>query len=127
MSDFRQLKVWEKAHLLTLGVYQVTKAFPNDELYGLTSQMRRAGASIAANIAEGCGRGGRAELARFLGISMGSAGELECYFLLARDLNLLKAQDYRRLADLVTEVKRMLTAFIRRLRSEKQTTKADPE
>jgi four helix bundle protein len=66
MRDFRQLLVWEKAHNFTLEIYKVTSRFPKEELYGLTSQLRRASASIAANIAEGFGRGGNVELARFL-------------------------------------------------------------
>ncbi|MHB2017325.1 MAG: four helix bundle protein [Candidatus Xenobia bacterium] len=73
MRDFRSLKVWQKSHQLTLAVYSATKGFPKDELYGLTSQVRRAAASIAANIAEGCRRNGSAELARFCHIAMGSA------------------------------------------------------
>jgi len=77
LKDFRKLKVWEKSHDLTLAVYKATAAFPRKELYGLTSQIRRACASIPANIAEGCGRGGDPELARFLQIAMGSASELE--------------------------------------------------
>ncbi len=64
MKAFRNLKVWERAHRLTLAIYKITVAFPKDELYGLTSQIGRAGASIPANIAEGCGRAGDAELAR---------------------------------------------------------------
>jgi four helix bundle protein len=71
MKDFKALKVWEKAHQLTLAVYKTTRTFPRDELYGLTSQIRRSCVSIAANIAEGCGRRGDAELARFLQIAMG--------------------------------------------------------
>ncbi len=71
MQEFRQLKGWQKGHQLTLGVYRATAKFPKAELFGLTAQMRRAAASIPANIAEGCGRPGRAELGRFLQISMG--------------------------------------------------------
>lgn len=77
MKDFKKLKAWEKSHQLTLAIYKVTRSFPKDELYGLTSQMRRASVSIPANIAEGCGRGSDAELARFCHIAMGSASELE--------------------------------------------------
>ncbi len=86
MRDFRQIRVWEKAHLLTLEIYRTTMCFPREELYGLSSQLRRASASIAANIAEGFGRGGNVELARFLQIGMGSAYEVEYHALLARDL-----------------------------------------
>ncbi|NEO42457.1 MAG: four helix bundle protein [Moorea sp. SIOASIH] len=118
MRDFKKLKVWEKAHELTLSVYKATQVFPKEELYGLTSQIRRSSVSIPANIAEGCGRNGKAELARFLHIAMGSASELEYHLLLAHNLNLLKAKDYECLAADVTEIKRMLTSFIQKLKAE---------
>ena len=109
------MKVWEKSHQLTLEVYKITKMFPRDERFGLTSQTRRASASIPANIAEGCGRRGAKEFDRFLQIAMGSASELEYHFLLARDLDFLNDSDYERLAEKVTEIKRMLTSFIQKL------------
>ena len=115
MRDFRELHVWQKAHQLTLAVYAATAAFPREELYGLTTQVRRASSSIPANIAEGCGRGSQAELARFLKIILGSASELEYHLLLARDLQLLPPPDYERLSNEVTQVKKMLTAFIQKL------------
>jgi four helix bundle protein len=86
MKDFRQLKVWEKSHQLALSVYKATKKFPKEELYGLTSQIRRASMSIPTNIAEGCGRNTDKEFARFLQIAMGSASETEYQLILARDL-----------------------------------------
>ncbi|MCW5853511.1 MAG: four helix bundle protein, partial [Anaerolineae bacterium] len=89
MRDFRKLQVWVKAHQLTLNTYKVTRPFPKEELYGLTSQIRRASASIPANIAEGCGRQGAAELTRFLNIALGSASELEYHFILAHDLGFI--------------------------------------
>ena len=113
MRDFRQLKVWEKGHRLTLAVYEATARFPREELYGLTSQMRRSCASVPTNIAEGCGRD--AELARFLRIAPGSASEVEYHLLLARDLNLLDPFNHECLSKEVTEVKRMLTSFIQKL------------
>jgi four helix bundle protein len=116
MKDFRDLKVWHKAHQLTLEVYAATGSFPKEERYGLTSQIRRASASIPANIAEGCGRGGDAELARFLQIAMGSASELEYHVLLAHDLELLPSTDYEKLENQTLEVKRMLAPLINRLR-----------
>lgn len=119
MQDFRNLKVWHKAHAVTLGVYRCSAAFPKCELFGLTSQMRRAAASMPANIAEGCGRDGDAELARFLQIAMGSASELEYHLLLARGLELLNAPEYSRLNDDVTEVKRMLSTFINSIKPER--------
>ena len=116
MRDFRKLKVWEKSHALALAVYTVTTAFPKDELYGVTSQIRRASTSIPANIAEGCGRNGSAELARYLHIAMGSASELEYFLLLARDLRFLEDTGYQSLARDVIEVKQMLTSLIQRVR-----------
>ncbi|MGH7964819.1 MAG: four helix bundle protein, partial [Candidatus Binatia bacterium] len=117
MRDFRELKVWDKAHELTLAVYRATAKFPKEEMYGLTSQTRRSCASIPANIAEGCGRSGEPELARFFQIAMGSASELEYHLLLARDLDLLNGSHYEQLAREVTEVKRMLTSFIQKLKA----------
>jgi four helix bundle protein len=84
VRDFGGLKVWQRSHRLTLAVYEATGTFPREETYGLTAQLRRCSASVPANIAEGCGRSGDAELARFMLISMGSASELEYYLLLAR-------------------------------------------
>ena len=116
MGDYRNLKVWERAHRLTLEVYGVTRTFPKDELFGLTSQMRRAAASIPANIAEGCGRNGDAELARFMTIAMGSANELDYHLLLARDLRYLPPPRYDQLSVETQSVARMLATFITRLR-----------
>ena len=119
MKDFRQLQVWQKAHQLTLAVYRVTASFPRAELYGLTTQLRRSSASIAANLAEGCGRNGDAELARFCSIAMGSASELDYHLLLARDLKLLKLADYTELARQTIDVKRMLTGLIQKLTADR--------
>ncbi len=119
MKDFRELMVWEKAHRLTFTVYRVTTAFPKDELYGLTSQLRRGASSIPANIAEGCGRWGDAELARFLQIAMGSASEVEYHILLSRDLDYINAKDHASLHADVCEVKRMLSAFLKKLRADR--------
>jgi four helix bundle protein len=118
MRDFRELKVWVKAHHLTLAVYNATTMFPRDELYGLTSQIRRSCVSIPANIAEGCGRGGDREFGRFLQIAMGSASELEYHLLLASDLKFLDGSNYERLATEATEVKRMLTSLIQKLNAD---------
>ena len=120
MKDFRELVVWQKAHELTLAIYRVTAGFPRDEMYGLTSQTRRACSSIAANLAEGCGCSGDAEFARYCSIAMGSASELAYHLLLARDLALIPVVDYEELAPRATELKRMLTALIQRLRSNRR-------
>ncbi len=119
MKDFKALSVWEKAHKLTIKVYHNTNTFPREEMYGLTSQMRRACASVPTNIAEGCGRNSDAELARFLEISMGSVSELEYLLLLTHDLNLLNDTDFSNFTNEITEVKRMLTSFIKKLRAER--------
>lgn len=92
MNYFRKQKVWGESHDLARNIYKVTKAFPKEEIYGLTAQIRRACASIPANIAEGCGRGGEAELARFLQIALGSASELQYHLILAHDLGLLTVE-----------------------------------
>ena len=118
MQDFRNLKVWERAHSLVLDVYKASESFPRDEVYGLTSQMKRASVSIGANIAEGSCRKGDVEFGRFLYIAMGSASELEYELLVAHDLELLKWSDYQRLANEATEVKRMLASLILRLKAE---------
>ena len=119
VKDFHELKVWQKAHELTLAIYRVTAPFPREELYGLTSQLRRASASIAANLAEGCGRSGDAEFARFCSIAMGSASEVEYHLLLARDLKLLKPGEYQELAPRAIELKRMLTALLQKLTADR--------
>ena len=118
MQSFINPKVWEKAHVLTLDVYRSSKPFPRDEIYGLTSQMRRSAASIGADIAEGSCRKGDCEFGRYLQIAMGSASELEYHLLLERDLELLKLLDYQRLSGEVIEVKRMLASFIHKLRAD---------
>ena len=117
MRDFRELKVWEKGHLLTLAAYRATRAFPKDEVYGLTGQIRRSASSIPANIAEGCSRNGHAELARSLQIAMGSASELEYHLILSRDLGYLTSEEHKQLNEDTTEVKRMLTSFIQTLKA----------
>lgn len=119
MKNFRDLQVWEKAHLLALESYKLTSCFPKQEMFSLTSQIRRAAVSVAANIAEGCGKRGNAEFQRFLGIAAGSASELEYHFLLARDLKLIDHPSYRRADAAVVEVKRMLAALIRKIETER--------
>ena len=94
MKDFRDLKVWERAHRLTLDLYEVTRGFPREELYGLTSQTRRCSASIAANLAEDCGKRGNNEFQRYLQIASGSASELAYHLLLSRDLEFLSSIEH---------------------------------
>ena len=115
MGDYKKLGVWNKAHQLTLEIYTATANFPKDEQFGLSSQLKRAGASIPANIAEGSGRGSDAELARFLRIAMGSAYEVEYHILLAHDLNFLTPDHYQQLDRRTGEVIRMLAGLIKSL------------
>jgi four helix bundle protein len=117
MQSFRSLRVWEMAHRLTLDVYASSKAFPRDEIYGLTSQMRRASASIGMNIAEGCCRKGNVEMGRFLQIAMGSASEVEYQLLLAHDLDYLQNSEYERLSAQAVEVKRMLSSLMQKVKA----------
>ena len=119
MKDFRQLKVWEKSHQLALAIYKVTAKFPKEELYGLTSQVRRASMSIPTNIAEGCGRNTDADFARFLQMAMGSASETEYQLLLSLDLGFLNKEQYDKLNLDVTEVKRMLASLLKTIRADR--------
>jgi four helix bundle protein len=112
MQDYRKLEAWQKAHSITLRTYAKTAHFPKAELFGLTSQMRRAAVSIPANIAEGCYRGQRS-LAQSLRIALGSAGELEYYVILAGDLKLLSESDRKIMAADVSEVKAVTTGFMK--------------
>ncbi|TAN22075.1 MAG: four helix bundle protein [Acidobacteria bacterium] len=116
MQDFRKLAVWRKAHLLAVEVYRASAGFPVSERFGLTNQMRRAAVSIAANIAEGCGRDSDPDMKRFLQIAMGSASELHSQLLLALDLGFIHPDRTKQAEAQLEEVKRMLSALIVRIR-----------
>ena len=118
MQNFRNLKVWEKAHQLTLKIYKQSRSFPKEELFGLTSQLRRAVSSIPTNIAEGTGRGSNTDFARFIQIAMGSACETEYLILLCTDLKYYSKGDYGNLLSEITEIKKMLTALLKKLRTD---------
>ena len=124
MRDFRKIQVWEKAHRFALQIYKVTSAFPKDELYGLTSQMRRASASIPSNIAEGCGRDTQAKLARFVHIAGGSASELEYQLILAHDLGYIDDEIYPKLNSEINEIKRMLNGFEKAVQANSKNLKS---
>lgn len=121
MRDFKTLAVWQKAHALTLAIYEASRGFPREETYGLTSQMRRSASSIPANIAEGCGHESQSELARFLHIAMASASELEYHLLLARDLGILASPAYFQLDQQTGDVKRMLTRFMQKVQADSRS------
>ena len=115
MRDFRELKVWHQAHRLTLDVYKLTLLFPRDERFGLVTQLRKSAASVPTHIAEGCGRYGERELARFVAIASGSASETEYHLLLAHDLGYLPDEQYQLANERTNEVKKMLRALRERL------------
>ena len=117
MIKFETLEVWKRGHQLTLRVYDITSGFPNDEMYGLTAQLRRAAASIPLNIAEGCGRGiSPTDLAHFVRMARGSASECVAAVRLALDLSYLTKDQARGLVQEIEEVRRMLFSFIRTIR-----------
>jgi four helix bundle protein len=123
VQHFTRLKVWAKAHELCLGIYRITRGFPPDERYGLTSQLRRAAASVSANIVEGIARSTDGETTRFLSVARSSAAEVEYFLLLAKDLGLLGEEQYSGLTSLVVAIQRMLNRFLVTLRKTKPGTK----
>jgi four helix bundle protein len=118
MRNYEDLQVWQKAHSLTLAIYKVTHGFPNEEKFGLTSQIRRSCASIGANLAEGCGRRSDGEMGRFVQIAMGSGAELSYHLLLARDLGLVSKASFEPLRSDLSEVMRMLSSLSQKLKPE---------
>ena len=117
MKNFKELHVWQKSHLLTLAVYKISKFFPKEELYGLTSQIRRSAVSLPSNISEGCGRLSDKELAHFLVIASGSASELVYQILLSKDLEYVSEPIHDQLQADLTEIHKMHNAFIKKLKS----------
>ncbi|MGY3052801.1 four helix bundle protein [Pedobacter sp. UYEF25] len=117
MQNFKELKVWEKAHRITLSIYRESAKFPKEEMYSLTNQLRRAASSIPANIAEGCGKNSQADLANFLNISLGSANETEYFLILSKDLKYLSEDTFTLLSDNINEVKAMLISLIAKVRN----------
>ena len=115
MQDFRKLEVWRRSHRLALHAYKLSRELPPDERFGLCSQIRRPASSIPANIAEGCGRRGRAELRQFLHVSMGSASELEYFLLLARDLKMLEVSRHQETEGEFIQIKKMLAGLLQQL------------
>jgi len=116
MQDYKKLEVWEKAHSLTVAIYKITETFPKDELYGLTSQIRRASVSVPSNIAEGCSREGKSEFVQFLKIALGSANELEYQIFLSRDLKFITDEVHNGLNEQIDHVRRMLVALIKKVK-----------
>jgi len=115
VKNFRDMVVWQRSHELTLAIYRATQRFPKEELYGLTSQLRRSSSSIPCNIAEGCGRRGNGEFHKFLQIATGSASEVEYQLLLSRELGYMSDVEYGKLSREIVEVKKMLAGLINRV------------
>lgn len=122
MSDYKKLKVWEDAHQFTIDIYRITKNFPSNEQYGLTSQIRRSSSSIPTNIVEGSGQLNNGNLIRFLGIAKGSAFETEYQLLLSKDLNYITNEEYILLLVKIQSIIHMLIALIKSLRNLKPET-----
>jgi four helix bundle protein len=120
MKDSRDLRVWQGAHQVTLTVYRCTRDFPREETYGIVRQLRRCSASVAVNIAEGCGRSGNAEFGRFLTMATGSASELEYFLLLARDLEYLTPEKCGPVAQEVLAMRRMLNRLLSKVRADRE-------
>jgi four helix bundle protein len=118
MRPFQDLVVWQRAHALALEVYRLTSTFPQHEMYGLTSQLRRSATSVPTNIAEGSVHDKGGEFARFLGIALASASEVEYQLILARDLGYLSPGDFEPAHTEVNDVKRMIVALRRRILAE---------
>jgi four helix bundle protein len=118
MQDFRNLKVWDRSHQLVLNVYRITRKFPKEEIYGLTSQVRRAAVSIPSNIAEGCGRYGDQEFSRFIQIAIASSNEVDYQLLLAKELAYISDSDYNVLEAEVNQVRQMLISLNKTLKKQ---------
>jgi len=116
MQDFRKLKVWGKAHELTLDIYKLSNNFPKEEMYALTTQIRRASASIGLNIAEGCGRATIPDFKHFLVMAMGSINEVEYCLILAFDLQYIEFEIFKDTQQKTEELRKMLTTFMSKLK-----------
>jgi len=127
MIDFKTLHVWELGHKITLLIYKVTKKYPREEIYELVSQMRSSSSSIPTNIAEGCGRGSDKDLARFLHMAMGSSSELEYQLYLSKDLDYITEREYNEYYDLLIQLRKMLNAFITKIRQRDAKQKLQPK
>ena len=118
MRDFQQLTIWQRSHVITLKIYSVTKNFPKEELFGLTSQMRRSSSSVPTNIAKGCGRESLIEFKRFLIIAAGSASELQYQIILCKDLNYMNEYIFKELYEEVIEIKKMIFSYSQKLKAD---------
>lgn len=117
MQDFTKLKVWQKAHTFAINLYEISSTFPSEEKFGLTNQIRRASVSIESNLAEGAGRSTNKDFSRFLYIAQGSAFEVKCQVLIAKDLGYIDNNKSELLMDKINEVSRMITSLNQKLKT----------
>ncbi|MGC2618594.1 MAG: four helix bundle protein [Acidobacteriaceae bacterium] len=115
VHSYRELIIWQRAIQVCVAIYQATKTFPREEIYGLTNQMRRASVSVPSNIADGYGRLSRDQFRYFLGVAKGSTFELQTQLVIARELGFTSTQEGARIEALSFEVGKMLTAMLKKL------------
>ncbi len=115
-NSYKDLIVWKKSYELSILIYKLTKKFPKDEVYGLTSQIRRCAVSIPSNIAEGYSRYRKLEFAHFLQISFASGAELETQILISKDLNYISQSEFDEVSSLLIEVMKMLNSLMSKVR-----------
>tara|TARA_R110002124_G_scaffold101230_4_gene248690 strand:- start:1371 stop:1721 length:351 start_codon:yes stop_codon:yes gene_type:complete len=116
MRDFKKYDIWKLSHVFTLKIYELTKSYPTDEIYGIISQIRRASSSIPTNISEGCGRDSDSEFNRFLTIALGSASEVEYLIILSKDLNYIDENSFIILNEEINIIKRKIYSLKQKLK-----------
>ena len=125
MSDYKKYDIWKLSHFLTLEIYKITEGFPKEEVFGLTSQIRRASSSIGINIVEGCGRGSDEDFKRFLRNASGSAFEVEYILLLSKDLNYISEEKFLELSPKAEELKMKISKLILKIEEDINKKKID--
>ena len=120
VNNFHELIVWQKTHKLALHIYQITKTFPRDEQFGLTSQIRRSSVSVSSNIAEGFERKSSKDFCHFLVIARGSVSEVQAQLMLAKDLEYIDSKEFSQIYELSIEVHKMINGLIKSLQTSKQ-------
>lgn len=126
MQDMKELRVWQEAKNFCLDVYSITAVFPKEEVYGITSQLRRASASIGANIAEGSGRSTQKDFAHFLHISLGSTKECEHFLIISKELGYIPSDEFKRLYEKLETIRGMLIVFIKTIKRKVKNVQPQP-
>ncbi len=125
MRDYKKYDIWKLSHLLTLEIYKITENYPKEEIFGLTSQIRRASSSVGINIVEGCGRGSDEDFKRFLRNASGSAFEVEYILLLSKDLNYISEEKFLELSPKAEELKMKISKLILKIEEDINKKKID--